>query len=67
MYGTLQNMLAPANPKDKYFSVIFEALKGLFEPKPLIIAERFHLHRRNQVSSESIAVYVADRTTVPSH
>ena len=42
-YGTLRNLLAPANPKDKYFADIFAALKGHFEP--LIIAERFHFHR----------------------
>ena len=59
-YGTLRNLLAPANPKDKSFADIVAALKGHFEPKPLIIAERFHFHRRNQGSGESIATYVAE-------
>ena len=59
-YGTLRNLLAPTNPKDKSFADIVAALKGHFEPKPLIIAERFHFHRRNQTSGEPIATYVAE-------
>ena len=54
MYGTLRNLLAPANPKDKSFVDIVAALKGHFEPKPLIIAERFHFHRRNQGSGSPL-------------
>ena len=35
-------------------------LKKHFEPKKVIIAERFSFHRRNQAPDESIAVYVAE-------
>ena len=58
-YGTLRNLLAPVNPKDKSFVDIVVALKGHFEPKSSIIVERFHFHRRNQAPRESIATYVA--------
>ena len=43
-YGTLRDLLAPSNLKDKSFEQIVDALKGHFEPKPLIIAERFHFN-----------------------
>ena len=52
--------MAPASPKDKSLADIVTDLKGHFETKPLIIAERFHFHRQNQASSESIATYVAE-------
>ena len=35
-------------------------LKKHFEPKKIIIAERFNFHRRNQASDESITEYVAE-------
>ena len=34
-------------------------LKKHFEPKKVVIAERFNFHRRNQVPDESIVEYVA--------
>ena len=58
-YGTLCDLLAPSNPKDKSFEQIVDTLKGHFEPKPLVIAERFHFHRRNQAPGESITEYIA--------
>ena len=59
-YGLLRNLLAPANPRSKTFAEITAVLKAHFEPKPLVIAERFHFHRRNQLSGESVTVYVAE-------
>lgn len=40
-YGLLRNLVQPAKPKDKTFEEIVNILKAHFEPKPLIIAERF--------------------------
>ena len=60
MYGLLRNLLVPASPKDKLFKEIVDTLKAHFKPKPLVIAERFHFHRQNQNSGESVAMYVAD-------
>lgn len=47
-YGLLRNLLAPVAPKDKTFAQITAALKAHFEPKRVIIAERFHFHRIGQ-------------------
>ena len=66
-YGLLHNLLAPASPKDKSFKEIVDTLKAHFEPKPLMIAERFHFHRRNQNSGESVAMYVAELQRLATH
>ena len=59
-YGLLHDLFAPDNPKDKTYANIVEKLKNHFEPAPLIIAQHFHFHQRNQAPGESIAEYVAE-------
>lgn len=59
-YGTLRSLLAPSLPKDKTFDELLTALKGHYEPKPLVISERFHFYRRSQKETETIAEFVAD-------
>ena len=59
-YSLLHNLFAPENPKDKSYADIVAKLKSHYEPEPLIIAQRFHFHRRNQGPEESIAYYVAE-------
>ena len=59
-YGLLRNLVAPAKPKDKSFSEIVAVLTKHCEPKPLVIAERFHFHCRQQATGESVSCYVAE-------
>ena len=59
-YGVLRNLVAPNNPMDKTFDEIIAKLTEHYDPKPLIIVERYHFHKRNQASGESIAEYVAE-------
>ena len=66
-YALLSSLLAPAKPGDKPFKVLSETLLRHFDPKPLVIAERFHFHRRNQASSESISEYVAELRRLATH
>ena len=58
-YSLLRNLLAPTLPKDKTLDEIVNVLTKHYEPKTLVIAERFQFHRRNQAVSESVAEYVA--------
>ena len=44
-YRLLRNLLVLASPKDKSFKEIVDTLKAHFEPKLLVIGERFHFHR----------------------
>ena len=59
-YSLLRNLLAPAKPADKGFDEIVQVLQNHLSPKPLIIAERFKFHRRNQGESESVAQYLVE-------
>ena len=59
-YSLLCDLLSPANPKDKSFAQLSEALKNHFEPKPMVIAERFTFYCRDQYPNESILEYVAE-------
>ena len=47
-YSLLRSLLSPTLPKDKTFDELVQTLGDHFEPKPVVIAERFHFHRRNQ-------------------
>ena len=59
-YTLLRDLLAPKKPQEKSLADLFAALKMHFEPKTLVIEQRFHFHRRYQKLLESIAEYVAE-------
>ena len=59
-YSLLRSLTAPDLPHDKAYAALSALLKSHFEPKPLVIAERFHFHRRNQRGDESTAIFVAE-------
>ena len=48
---------APEKPKDKTLQELMDILKTHFE---LVIAERFHFHKRVQKPTESLSEYVAE-------
>nr|XP_055071051.1 uncharacterized protein K02A2.6-like [Misgurnus anguillicaudatus] len=58
-YGLLRSLIAPEKLREKSFKHITDTLQQHFSPKPLIIAERFRFHRRNQEEGESVTQYVA--------
>ena len=51
---------APEKPKDKTLQELMDILKTHFDPKPLVIAECFHFHKRIQKPTESLSEYVAE-------
>ena len=53
-YGLLRNLCSPAKPQDKSYADLSQLLTKHFSPEPLVIAERFHFHRREQGVEESI-------------
>ena len=53
-YGLLRSLVAPEAPRNKTLNELEKVLKSHYEPVPLIIAERFQFHRRNQAVGESI-------------
>ena len=63
-YELLRSLLTPTLPK---YDELVALLKEHYEPKPLVITERFHFHRRNQRQGESIAEYVAELRRLATH
>ena len=66
-YGLLRSLFAPARPQDKSLKELMTALEKYYEPKRMVIAERFYFHRRNQLSGESVAQYVAELRRLATH
>ena len=66
-YEVLRSLLAPALPQTKTYAELVETLKRHFSPKPLIIAERFHFHRRAQNPGESVTQYMAELRRLSIH
>ena len=58
-YGPLRSLMAPEKPGEKTYKDIMDALQGHFSPKPLVIAERFRFHTRNQQEGESVTQCIA--------
>ena len=67
MYSLLRDLTVPEKPQDKTLAHLSETLKSHFQPKPLVITERFYFHRRNQSATESIAEYVAELRRLATH
>ena len=59
-YSIIRSLVAPALPKDKTFAELETVLKAHFQPKPLLIAERFRFYQRSQVAGESVQDFIAD-------
>ena len=59
-YALLRDLVAPSLPAAKTFAELAGVLKEHFEPKPIIVAERFYFHQRSQGPTETIAEYIAE-------
>lgn len=53
-YGVLRDLTSPNLPKDKTYDELCLLLNKHFNPEPLVIAERFRFHKREQKQGESI-------------
>lgn len=66
-YNLLRSLMTPDKPADKSYTAIVTALETHLNPKPLVIAERFKFHKRNQLKTESIAEFVAELRRLSEH
>ena len=66
-YSLLRNLTSPDNPASIGFDAIVKLLDDHLSPKPLVIAERFRFHKRDQKDGESIPVYVAELRKLSEH
>lgn len=60
-YALLRNVLAAGMPTTKKYTELVAALKSHLDPKPLVIAEHFKFHHRNQRIGGTIAQYLAKK------
>ena len=52
--------MAPSKPASLSYGELNWALSAHLKPKPLIIAETFRFHRRNQAEGEGVSQYLAE-------
>ena len=57
-YSLLRNVVSPTRPQEKSYKDLVEVPKAHYEPKHIVIAERFHFYRRAQARGESISEYI---------
>jgi len=59
-YGLLQNLAAPKKTGELTYAELIKLLRQHLNPAPLIIAERFKFHRRDQERGETVVQYLAE-------
>ena len=59
-YETLRSLLAPERPRGKTYDQLVSVLQKHYDPKPLVIGERFRFYQRSQKAGESTAEFIAD-------
>ena len=58
-YNLLRDLKSPAKPSEFKLADLADTLRNHFSPKPIIIAERFHFHKREQHEGEGVTDYCA--------
>ena len=66
-YTLLRNIIAPDKPTSKEYGALVEALRAHLDLKPIVIAEHFKFHQRNQREGESVAQYIAELRKLSTH
>lgn len=66
-FNLLRSLVQPDRPGDKSYAQIIKILGDHYSPKPLMIAERFRFHKRNQEECESVSQFVAVLKRLSEH
>lgn len=66
-FNLLRDLLQPTKPGEKTYPEIVKVLSDHFSPKPLLIAERFRFHKRDQEEGESVSLFVAALRKLAEH
>ena len=59
-YDLLRDLCSPDKPNTKSFDELVTLLTNHLQPKPTVIAERYKFYQRNQLSGETVTVYIAE-------
>ena len=60
MYNLLKNLVRPQKPQDLSLDEMLEALQKHYQPRIVVIAERYRFYKGQQREGESIAVYQSE-------
>ena len=60
MYNLLKNLIRPQKPQDLSLDEMLEALQKHYQPRIVVIAERYRFYKGQQREGESIAVYQSE-------
>ncbi|XP_039519644.1 uncharacterized protein K02A2.6-like [Pimephales promelas] len=66
-FTLLRSLVQPRKPGESTYAEIVAVLSAHFSPKPLVIAERFRFHKRNQEEGETITMFVAALKKLSEH
>lgn len=66
-FTLLRSLVQPRKPGEKTYDEIVAVLSAHFSPKPLVIAERFRFHKRNQEEGETVTMFVAALKKLSEH
>ena len=66
-YSLLRDLVAPSSPGELSFAELSGVLSSHFQPRRLVIAERFQFHRRAQAANESITEFDATLRKLATH
>lgn len=66
-FNLLRDLLQPTKPGEKTYAEIVKVLSEHYSPKPLLIAERFRFHKRDQEEGESVLMFVAALRKLAEH
>ena len=58
-YELLKDLCSPDKPKTKSFENLVTCLQNHLQPKPMIIAERYKFHQRNQGHAKTVSEFLA--------
>jgi len=58
-YSLLRGLTSPILPRLVSYTDLVSHLRAHFDPKPLVIAERYHFYQRNQKPGETVTEYLA--------
>ena len=66
-FQVLRNLMLPEKVYGKSLDQVTKVLLNHYEPKPLVISERFNFNRRNQEPNESIQDHIAELRRLTVH
>ena len=67
IYSFLSDLLSPDLPSTKSMDALISVLRGHFEPRRVVIAERFHFYKRDQLPGESMCDFDAALRKLATH